>query len=339
MLFALVFGKASAQQLNNLKAGPYKVGFKTILQSGPHSKPLLISLWYPASTDGAKMTLKDYIEAGALSKDDTDEKSLKDFKEVLELPFLYHLDKVPDDQYAQVLSMPFKAGRDAAPVNKKFPVVIAFASPDNYPVTFEYLASHGFVVAAMSAKYGQPPSDSLLYVKATDGLEYMLNYMIKQPNVDTGRVAAIGHGWGIQAPFYLAMRTDKVKLLVNLDGGVFSDRSKTTLSPDYKPAMLKATMLHIVAGSQQKEDNPENWKALSNPRYRVAIKSDDVRHHDFTMWGIVVAEALHKRGESTKVVEETFAGVNEVILRFLQDKKLDAAAVNSDLFDYSFTSH
>ena len=281
------------------------------------------------------MTLKDYIVTRALAKDVADTACIREFKKVLELPFLYHLDKVPDDQYVKVLAMPLRAGKNAAAVSKKFPLVIASASPDNYAVTFEYLASNGFVVASITAKDEQAPNDTLLWPKPTDRLAYLLKYMIGQPNVDTTRVAAFGHGGGIQPAFYLAMRTDKVKLLINLDGGVFGDRSKTTLSPDYRPSMLKIPMLHIITRSQEKEDNPLQWKVLSNPRYRLVIRSDEVLHHDFTMWGITVARVLHKRGAPTKIVEEVYSNVHSVMIYFLKQKKLDASAINSSLFNYS----
>ncbi len=340
ILFPLLLasGKTFARQLNNLKAGPYKVGFRSILRPDGQGKPLLICLWYPASAGGEKMTLKNYIVAGALSKDVADTASTNGFKRVLELPFLFHLDKVPDDQYAKVLAMPLKAGQNAVPIKKRFPLVIASASPGNYPVTFEYLASNGFVVASITAKVEEAPNDTLLWPKPTDRLEYLLNYMIGQPDIDTTRVAAFGHGGGIQPAFYLAMRTTRVKLLINMDGGVFGDRSKTTLSPDYKPAMLKVPMLHIITVSQQKEDNARQLKVLSNPIYRVVIRSDEVQHHDFTMWGVVVAEALHKRGASTKIVEEVYSNIHSIILYFLEEKKLDTPAINSSLFDYSLLS-
>jgi len=58
-------------------------------------------------------------------------------------------------------------------------------------------------------------------------------------------------------------------------------------------------MLHIITQSQAKEDDRSEFNVLSNPRYRVIINSDSVRHHDFTVWGRVVANGLHKRGELT----------------------------------------
>jgi len=323
-----------AQPLNALKCGPYKVGLTLQLQTGRDGKALLICVWYPSDGNGKKINLKDYIVARALSKDMADTVSTNYFKRILELPFFYHLDKLPDDEYNKVLSMPLNAHKNALPVHKKFPLVIAPASPENYTATFEYLASNGFVVASVNAKYEDVANDTLRWIKPTNNLEDLLKYMIRQKNVDTARIAAFGHGGGIQAAFYLAMRTDKIKLLINLDGGVFGERSKTTLSPDYKPAMLRIPMLHLITPFEEKEDSPAQWNAISNPRYKVVIKSDSIVHHDFLMAGVVVANGLHKRGPSTELVQDVFSNVNHIMLYFLENKNIGSEIVDKQYFNY-----
>jgi len=251
---------------NNLKYGKYNVGFQTIRLKGKNEYPLLISLWYPATAGGAKICLRDYIIAGALTTDIADTVSIHQFRRVLELPFLFHLDKIPDADFEKLLSTQFKACKDASIQKQKFPLLIVQATSDNYIEMFEFLASHGFIVAGITTSWKDQQNDTLLYVNATNILEELLNFMVKQSYVDTSRIAGFGHGGGIQPAFYLAMRTLRIKLLVNLDGGVFGPRSKTTLSPDYAPSRLKIPMLHIITQSQRKEDNEVEFNALSNPR-------------------------------------------------------------------------
>ncbi|MBS1533171.1 MAG: hypothetical protein JSU01_22925 [Bacteroidetes bacterium] len=329
------FSKAPAQQLSTLKPGPYKVGFRAIHQFDGQGRPLAIGVWYPAASTGKGMALKDYIIAGSLSAEAADSVSTNEFKRILELPFLYHLDKVPADVYRGLISMPLRGFKNAAMRKGKFPLIITLAAPDAYPVTFEYFASHGFVVASIVNKYDDVQNDSLIWTKPTNDLAYLLKYMTGQAYVDTNRIAAFGHGGGIQPAFYLAMRTPKIKLLVNLDGGVFSDRSKTTLSPDYKPAQLRASLLYISTQAQKGYDDPRQWNILRNSRFKVLVRSEEVRHHDFTMWGILVAEGLHQRGESAKIVEDVFANVHTMILQFLNKGKLAESGVDQNYFEYS----
>ncbi|MEJ0029476.1 MAG: hypothetical protein WDO15_03530 [Bacteroidota bacterium] len=74
----------------------------------------------------------------------------------------------------------------------------------------------------------------------------MLNYVSKFKNVDQDKLMALGFGGGIQSAFYLTMKSDKIKALVNLEGGVFSHDQKQKKSPDYNPSMMRTPMLHIV---------------------------------------------------------------------------------------------
>jgi hypothetical protein len=90
-----------------------------------------------------------------------------------------------------------------------------------------------------------------------------------------------------------------------------------TLSPDYKPAKLKSSMLHIVTQAQLREDSKPQFDALTNPRYRIVFKSDSVMHHDFTIWGRIIGNDLHQRGQE---VNEVFSNVSQLIYDFLVGK-------------------
>ncbi len=318
-----------------LPAGPHTIGFKVMRTTSNQNDSLSIGIWYPSEKGNERMSLKDYITESRETPTTPDSVVLNDFKRIIELPFLYHLPKIPAADFSKAVDVPFSAYKNAMVKKGKFPLVIMFAQPQSYPETCEFLASHGFVVACVTARLGQPPNDTLLYVHATDILGEVVNIMSKQPYVDAARIAAIGHGWGIQAPFYLAMRTPAIKLLVNLDGGVFSLRSKTTLSPDYAPAKLKIPMLHTVTSSTNAEDDAAQFNALSNPVYKLLISSPAVAHHDFTEYGRVVDLGLGKRGDDAPLAEEAYAAVHNAILYFLEHGQLQAGAVPASLLTYT----
>lgn len=281
------------------------------------------------------MSLRDYITESRETPATPDSTALRAFKEIIELPFLYHLPKIPAADFNKAIDVPFSAFKNATVKKGKFPLVVMFSQPQSYPETFEFFASHGFVAACVSTRLEQPPNDTLIYVHATDILGQLVNIMAKQPYVDALKIAAIGHGWGIEAPFYLAMRTPAIKLIVNMDGGVFGPRSKPTLSPDYAPSKLTIPMLHLVTQSTNAEDDVAQFNALSNPVYKLLVTSPAVAHHDFTMYGRVVDLGLGKRGDAAPLAEEAFAAAHNVILYFLQHGQLQAGIVPAAVFTYA----
>src|ERR1044071_6145781 len=100
------------------------------------------------------------------------------------------------------------------------------AVTESLSVTAEYLASNGFVVVAVNGPYPkvQPP-DSLIHAEPTKHIQWLVKYVSKFKNVDQDKLMALGFGGGIQPAFYLTMTSDKIKALVNLEGGVFGPRS------------------------------------------------------------------------------------------------------------------
>jgi hypothetical protein len=322
----------SQQQKNNEAVAG--IGFTTNRIQDKDGNSLLVSVWYPSAKAGQRMNLRDYIIAGKLTEDITDTNVITGFKQMLERPFFGHSLTITNSELNKLLPVSFHASKDVSIRKGRFPLVIATAKPESYAETFEFLAAHGFVVAAVTMLWKDEKNDTLLYVNATNALAELLRFELKQPYVDTNNISAFGHGGGIQPAFYLAMRTSKIKSVINLDGGVFGLRSKTTLSPDYNPARLKIPMLHIITQSQRRIDNPAEFNALSNLRYRLIIKSDSIRHHDFTIWGRVITNQLRQRGEPTILVNKVFTSIDQLILYFLKSKKLISSVVPEDLFQY-----
>src|SRR6185503_14086256 len=112
----------------------------------------------------------------------------------------------------------------------KWPLVISDTEPVSLFVTNEWLASNGYVVAVPATDFPPPLNDSVLYEAPTAALEFLLHFMTQQSFIDTANISALGFGGGSQAAFYLAMRTQQIKCLVNIEGGIFMPLSKTTAS-------------------------------------------------------------------------------------------------------------
>jgi hypothetical protein len=298
------------------------VGFKTIRTANSKGNPWIIAIWYPAKQGGAKMTIADYIVSGSITESAPDSSLLKDFRKTFN-SFYTEAPLVPDNAFSQALARPTLAARNAEMLPGKFPLVIGHRQAYAMVEMYEYMASQGMIVATVFSKYVKPEPfyDSLVYVPYTNELNEFADYMLAQPNVDPSRLAGIGHGGNVQAPFYLAMRNTKIQMLVNIDGGVFSPGSKTTRSPDYNPSRLKVPMLHLIGQIQKVRDNEKEFNALQNERYRVVIQDPKIDHQLFTTWGRIMLsmDKNEKEKEHTKAILDN---INKIIVDFILNKKL-----------------
>jgi len=167
----LIFGPAShAFTLwGDLQPGPYAVGFKTIEKhdylrpvgpildyfgtplAGERSRPIQICIWYPAEVtpDGMRMVYGEY--AFPYPEDDGFINALSGLQN-RENGYLFRLFNNNRGMVLDVMSLEMGAIRDAPPQEGSFPLIayhphLNSGVGDN-AVLCEYLASHGFIVAA-----------------------------------------------------------------------------------------------------------------------------------------------------------------------------------------------
>lgn len=326
-IFLMAPGAQSQTLWGGLQPGPHGIGFATELARGyPDDTSLVrLNIWYPAMAATADMTAADYLRLGVIKPmlaEPTEEDMQKEKEMVANLVRrIYDVPWVTQEQVAHALSLPMKAQRNAPRPQGAHPTVIMYSDPYSQSVTAEYLASHGFVVVAPSiyfAPSGQRP-DSLLYVRGTRALQWLLERVSSMEYVDPERVAAVGFGGGIQSPFYLTMLTDGIKALVNLDGGVFDPRSKTTLNVDYRPDRMRTPMLNVMTfASSQGED--ANEKAALNSAYLhgTLIRNARFRHHDFAIYGRVIHKGILPDNPESRAVDASFVAAHALTVHFLK---------------------
>ena len=301
--------------------GKYLVGFKTIRLRTSANKPMLISLWYPAESKTDLIARSDVIKSGKIKISDTDSSMVADFKGPMKR--IFNID-INDSLYDQAIKSKTKSFDGPKIRNGKYPLVIATATPAGYFDSFEFFASHGFVVAGVTSIYEESPPGPAHYKQFTDLLDELLQYMVKQKYVLATNISAFGHGGGIQFAMYLAMRRNQIKKVINLDGGFFSPRSNTTASSDYHPERFRIPLLHIVTVAQNKEDDVQQFNAIKSPVLKVSIKSDSVWHHDFTGWGTLVGRVLNQRA-SLGTINEVVNIVHDTMLKFLLNQPIKEA--------------
>ncbi len=322
--------QAPASLWANLQPGNYKTGFRVIRETGTDGKPFLISLWYPADKAGDKMTIRNYVETGIMNGKEDKQVLAQSFKETLEIPQLFGLEKIPDADYDKLLSTPVMATANAKLTKGKWPLIISDTEPVSLFVTNEWLASQGFIVAVPSADMPPPLNDSLLYKAPTTALEFLLRYMMRQSFIDTANISALGFGGGSQAAFYLSMRTSAIKCLVNVEGGMFMPLSKTTLSHDYNPVGFKIPLLHIVRPQIINGESVSEFNAIASPKKYRLTNLSSTQHHDFTVYGRVVNAVLQKRGNDAALASDIFTQVHELILQFLKLRRLEPSDIRSE---------
>lgn len=227
-----------------LEMGPYRPGFQVFheydysrtrsyqipedgdeaIAAGP--RPIQISVWYPAvPAEGQQpMPFRTYIELVATEIDfgyDGD---------AIQHPFVrksfFDNDFMNQEQLALALEATSGAYRDAEVAPGSFPVILY--SPGGYgrgfenSVMFEYLASHGFIVAAYPAIGGSDGNGSNptvgLFETQTRDLEFVLGFLHQFPGANTEQLGLMGFSLGGSATLTVPMRNPNVKAVASLDG-------------------------------------------------------------------------------------------------------------------------
>lgn len=145
----------------NLDTGRYSVGFKTIqLQDhnrtyGDSSRPLLISVWYPAiQDDREKVYFRDYVHLASQSSrlspltNSQRSEAVSMFKELISRR------GAVKEQLDELLSTATLARYNLSPITTKPPLLIVLQGGGRPAYTQfilnEFLASHGYLVASIS---------------------------------------------------------------------------------------------------------------------------------------------------------------------------------------------
>ncbi len=255
-------------QWGSLRPGPYGVGFKTerVQDATRAERSIRISMWYPATkTVGAEpMRFRDFVllrETERTAKQLTREQeteALNGFAAFIRPMWGYpgdssrrrlFPDNLPPSRATAMMSTMTSAIQNATMSQGRFPVVLFIGPSEVHSVMFEYLASQGFVVAAIPdlgdvAVADQPaPANGAERARIkTDDLAFLLSQVKQLSYVDTMRVAALGTAGGLLPTIRLQARDASFKALI-LQG--------SALPPDLTPeniAKLRAPMFMLVPG-------------------------------------------------------------------------------------------
>jgi pimeloyl-ACP methyl ester carboxylesterase len=162
----------------------------------------------------------------------------------------------------------------------------------------EYLASHGYIVASISLI---GPSDEETFQSRTSNdfeatvrdMEFAWSVLQDQPNVDSTRLAVMGHSVGAIEAVILGMRNADVSAVIGLDGtyGFEGLSSVLTNSYAYDPGKMRAAFLDLRRARGAQGNEPLDLSAVESFRHanRTFITIDKMHHSDFTSFAMIGA--------------------------------------------------
>jgi dienelactone hydrolase len=327
----------TATRLSGVTLGPHAVGFDARagldptrhINASDAGTRIGLAIWYPAVRAGRTPALSglDYRLLGFHRPLSDAEKRRFAEDEAYAAMGWGHIGIVPMDrtQALATLSAPGIAVRGLPRSPGRFPVIIVLGGQHYLSSTAETLASHGFVVAA-PIRPGDVPNEVgtasfTWYIEnSVRDAEWALNELRTFENADRSRVGAIGHGGGGIQALLFAMRNTSVGMLVNIDAGNFSSRSQAQAIPFYSPRLLRIPYLYVATAETRKiQDKFDDFLAMRfSDRIEVTLQDPAVRHHDLSDFGRPVTAPLGIRGESMPQVQQAYADVQDMTVRFFR---------------------
>ena len=260
----------------NLKPGPYAVGFKVKLQydysrtfqpkydfegkpkTGPRARPIQTSIWYPAQkkSGDAHLFYRDYVHllANELNFDPPSEQAKQQSVQQY-IQQRTNIFRATEQGVKSLLTMETAAISNADPASGKFPLLIyapgSSGSGFDNSVFCEYMASHGYIVAAMPSMgpYSRAATIDLtgFYAYMQD-IEFVIGSLHDYPGVDPDKLGLIGFSMGGSAATLVQMRNTDIDAVVYLDTGIVFKIVDSWFKPSnyYDLNNLRAAQLYLT---------------------------------------------------------------------------------------------
>ena len=283
-----------------------------------------ISIWYPARTgqQNSYMPYAQYVYLSARELDFkplTNQKKNQATKEFFDGPLKTGASR---RQLEILMKTETAAIRSARAAGGHFPLVIfAHSSPPFQSIMCEYLASHGFVVAAVPSKgsfgYDFDVGLSGLETIIRD-MEFVFTHAAQLPHVDERKLGLIGMSFGSAAVVGFHTRHPSVGAMISLDGGI-GERGVSNLltrTPYYDANRIKAPLLHLYTPNNPHLDMTRIESFSQSTRYFVTIPR--MRHGDFVAYAMLERVAPQMFGDAPADARAGYEWLCRYTLRFLE---------------------
>ncbi|MDO5981260.1 alpha/beta hydrolase family protein [Flavivirga spongiicola] len=356
--------------MGNLPVGEYTVGFKTLFtydltknavpfsdwdgnlyqnHTSENGRQFQINIWYPAQQgSGDPLKYADYVDLMGRQTDFSESEEQKvfarqtfisqtrDLRNILEAENKIDLST---EQLNQLLDLDIFARLNAKAAKGKYPVVIYpnGSSPAYQNITCEFLASHGYVAVAFVPKgrfsSGMETSTIGLEV-AVDDLEFVLGKIGEESNVDMSKVSILANAIHSSVGAAAISRNEKFKALINLEGGLPSAFEQRLLNGSvfYQPENIQSPMLFIYSPHPSIDPEYTYHLKYADRYYAHFPNMSEFAALNYGMFDEFIPDIIGEHSGNTKKEFET---VNELILRFLNQK---IKGESGELFDNSFVA-
>ncbi len=332
--------------------GPWTVGYHTELTHDPgrsfgtrtepdgtvyadlRSRPVLVHCWYPGvDQTGSAMRYGDYLMAAASTPVGSSAGEQETFAAYKARPLARGAD---EGRLDALLAAPTGARRDAEPERRPFPLIVYAPSINAEPFEnaglFEYLASHGFVVASSAClgwNEGEVSRDRQGALTQLGDVEHVLRIASAEPFVDTDHVGLLGFSWGGTSVLLLALRHAGIDAVVTLDGGYgFPQyRSVAEADPWWVPRNLRAAFLQITP---LQEERDSSFAAASLYADTWGWRMTGFEHRDFAS-DAVLALRWAAGDPATEEHLAAHAALQTAVLSFFRAHLSADAAAEADL--------
>jgi dienelactone hydrolase len=337
LVLALTSPLSASVLWGDLKPGPHAVGFKSFPlrdatrtgwssdRADDRSQMLTVSVWYPAQrvAGAAPMTFDGYGRVEqydpvtlAPATEEAMTAARQQLREFFGRPINFpEGGTITDDAWARLLATPLTAVLNAPATAGSFPLIVANNGARINAVTNEYLASHGYIVAAA----GTLEHPNTTPVEQTEwsarNAEFTIGWLRSFPNADPQRLGVMGFSGAGFGPYIAAMRHGDVDAVVAIFMAQFAEGM--TRHPSYAATRLRVPFLHMFRAdaSRADEDLAEFRKLRHAERYRFLLDRDRLVHQDFSILG-PASVLLGIRGDAAPDALRAFGAVNTHLLRF-----------------------
>jgi len=314
---------------SGLKAGEYKVGFASSIrydlgrppikeqQSGyRNGRAVHISTWYPASISPNEkpMQFNVYVDdiARMVNPEAATEQTRKESIRLMKF-FLRQLHgdtTLLNSHLSSLLNSTTTAYFNATPQAGKFPVVIYPESSYQNNLLCEYLASHGYIVVAVSRHGTFDVEFEWQTVRGIESLvqdcQFALGIVKKEFNLIEPEIAVMGVGMNASAGLAWMMRNDEVDALVSLEGGILTGYEYNLIQKSPWFDKTRAVKPMLVMHSPHESVSPDlidNYKYAD--RYMVHFpRMSEFYYLNYGIWESSMAGILGPAPSDTRTSNE-----------------------------------
>ena len=353
---------AVAELWDGILQGKHDVGFETrnlIDETRPagadwdtsESRPIQLSIWYPAApseTDAVAFAVRDYVALTATEFSSAPDSVGEDVRaNALESITDFPLHELPESDVTTALDLQARARLGALPASGHFPLLVII--PGNHDPAWrhfllaEYLASHGYVVAAFPSAVRRTRDAFAMSMSLTafrdqvHDTAFAVDYMSAQhSSVDPAKIMLFGFSMGGNTGGFNLLRSRQIDGFACLDCGIGSTWGTGALNDQFDQTFPAAAnrpiaFLHISEGGERNDDSFIDRFKLAHAYHSVVTGA---RHFDFTSLGAIAGEIAglqHEQWLSPGDVSRAVHGQSIEAVRWFLDAHLknDKSAVTA----------